>query len=56
MDVLKHSGWPWLIDHLLLREYKVLISMTDSGEGYENQIAERVNGILKTEFKLHPGF
>lgn len=36
----------------ILRKYKLLISMTDSGEGYENQIAERVNGILKTEFHL----
>ncbi len=30
--------------------------MTNDGEGYENQIAERVNGILKTEFKLHQVF
>ena len=30
--------------------------MTSDGEGYENQIAERVNGILKTEFKLHQVF
>lgn len=36
----------------ILRESDILISMTNSGEGYENQIAERVNGILKTEFKL----
>ena len=27
--------------------------MTERGEGYDNQIAERVNGILKTEFNLH---
>lgn len=40
----------------ILREYKISISMTDSGEGYENQIAERINGILKTEFKLHQVF
>ena len=26
--------------------------MTQEGEGYENQIAERINGILKTEFHL----
>jgi transposase InsO family protein len=30
--------------------------MTDSGEAYENQIAERVNGILKHEFKLNQVF
>lgn len=29
------------------------ISMTQSGNPYENAIAERVNGILKTEFNLH---
>jgi len=27
--------------------------MTEDGEGYENQIAERMNGILKTEFNLN---
>ena len=26
--------------------------MTESGEGYDNQITERINGILKTEFNL----
>ena len=26
--------------------------MTESGEGYDNQIAERINGILKTELNL----
>ena len=40
----------------ILRENKVSISMTSDGEGYENQIAVRVNGILKTEFKLHQVF
>ncbi len=40
----------------LLQKYKISISMTANGEGYENQIAERVNGILKTEFKLHQTF
>jgi len=29
------------------------ISMTETGSPYENAIAERVNGILKTEFNLH---
>ena len=40
----------------ILRKKKISISMTESGEGYENQIAERINGILKTEFKLHQVF
>jgi putative transposase len=40
----------------ILRKNKIAISMTSDGEGYENQIAERVNGILKTEFKLHQVF
>jgi transposase InsO family protein len=39
-----------------LKSAGISISMTDSGEAYENQIAERVNGILKTEFKLNRVF
>ena len=31
----------------LLKEHSISISMTESGEGYDNQIAERINGILK---------
>ena len=30
--------------------------MTQHGEAYENPIAERINGILKTEFKLNAVF
>jgi transposase InsO family protein len=30
--------------------------MTENGEAYENAIAERVNGILKTEFNLSQVF
>ena len=33
----------------LLQEHHALISMTQSGDPLENAIAERVNGILKTE-------
>jgi len=33
-----------------LKQYGILISMTDKGDPYENAIAERVNGILKTEW------
>ena len=36
----------------LLNQAKVAISMTQNGSPYENAIAERVNGILKTEFKI----
>jgi putative transposase len=33
----------------LLQQYHAHISMTQNGDPYENAIAERVNGILKTE-------
>jgi putative transposase len=33
----------------LLKEHNAMISMTESGDPLENAIAERVNGILKTE-------
>jgi len=33
----------------LLNENNALISMTHNGDPYENAMAERVNGILKTE-------
>ena len=36
-----------------LQEHGILISMTDKGDPYENAIAERVNGILKTEWLYH---
>lgn len=37
---------------LRLKRAGIRISMTENGEAYENPIAERINGILKTEFKL----
>jgi transposase InsO family protein len=37
----------------LLTENKIAISMTENGDPYENALAERVNGIIKTEFKLY---
>ena len=37
----------------LLLEQKIAISMTENGDPYENAIAERVNGILKTDFNLY---
>lgn len=33
----------------LLKQHHALISMTEKGDPYENAMAERVNGILKTE-------
>lgn len=37
----------------ILLENKIAISMTENGDPYENALAERVNGILKTEFDLY---
>jgi transposase InsO family protein len=39
-----------------LRTAGILISMTDNGDPYENAMAERVNGILKTDFRLNRVF
>lgn len=36
----------------LLQKAGIAISMTEKGDPYENAIAERVNGILKSEFAL----
>lgn len=40
----------------LLHGNHVRISMTEKGDPYENAIAERVNGILKTDFNLSREF
>jgi putative transposase len=40
----------------ILKDSAIQISMTQNGEAYENPIAERINGILKTEFKLNQVF
>lgn len=40
----------------LLKEHGVDISMGEAGNPYDNAIAERVNGILKTEFLLDSTF
>jgi putative transposase len=39
-----------------LQEHNIGISMTENGDPYENAIAERINGILKTEFGLNALF
>jgi putative transposase len=40
----------------LLQQHRLQISMTQSGSPYDNAIAERINGILKTEFGLRSTF
>jgi putative transposase len=40
----------------VLQEKQIQISMTQSGSPYDNAIAERVNGILKTELELDQNF
>jgi putative transposase len=37
----------------LLKSQEIAISMTENGDPYENALAERVNGILKSEFDLY---
>lgn len=37
----------------LLTDHGITISMTQSGDPYENALAERVNGIIKNEFNLY---
>ena len=37
----------------LLIKNKIAISMTQNGDPYENALAERVNGIIKSEFNLY---
>lgn len=41
---------------LLLKGYQITISMTEDGDPRENAVAERVNGILKTELGLGKTF
>ncbi len=65
MALQNRSGDLYLIHHsdrgvqycsydyiILLKEHEIEISMTQHGEAYENPIAERLNGILKTELNL----
>ncbi len=39
-----------------IEQLAIQLSMTEKGDPYENAIAERVNGILKTEFNLGDTF
>ena len=36
----------------VLQQNRIVISMTDNGDPYENALAERMNGIIKSEFNL----
>jgi len=36
----------------ILNKYKILCSMTQNSDPYENAVAERINGILKQEFMI----
>jgi transposase InsO family protein len=40
----------------MLEAFHIQISMTENGDPYENALAERINGILKTEFGLSDRF
>ena len=40
----------------ILRDHQIQPSMTEQYDPYENALAERMNGILKTEFLLESGF
>ncbi len=40
----------------MIEHFGIQLSMTEKGDPYENAIAERVNGILKTEFLLNEIF
>ncbi|MDF2193789.1 IS3 family transposase [Paraflavitalea sp. CAU 1676] len=40
----------------VLQSYGIRISMTEKGDPYENAVAERINGILKTIFNLQRTF
>lgn len=37
----------------LLLQNNIAISMTENGDPYENALAERINGIIKSEFNLY---
>jgi transposase InsO family protein len=58
--LIHHSdrGFQYCSDNYvdLLRGNGIKISMGESGNPYDNAIAERVNGILKTEFYLNAEF
>lgn len=58
--LIHHSdrGTQYCCDDYIMRlnNYNIQISMTQTGSPYDNAIAERVNGILKSEFDLYKIF
>lgn len=60
VTVIHHSdrGIQYCCDEYVsvLQQHTITISMTQNGSPYDNAIAERVNGILKTEFHLGQTF
>ena len=59
-DIIHHSdrGIQYCCNDYVhcIEKAHVKLSMTEKGDPYENAIAERVNGILKTEFGLNEKF
>jgi putative transposase len=50
---LQYCSYPYVNE---LKEHGIRISMGEVGNCYDNAMAERVNGILKTEFNLDATF
>lgn len=50
---IQYCSYPYIDE---LRENGILVSMGEVGNCYDNAMAERVNGILKTEFNLDATF
>ena len=59
-DLIHHSdrGLQYCCEEYqqLLSDHQIRPSMTEQYDPYENALAERMNGILKTEFLLDDGF
>lgn len=54
-DLIHHSdrGMQYCsFDYISLLDNRARISMTEKGDPYENALAERINGILKSEFGM----
>ena len=59
-ELMHHSdtGFQYCSDGYvkILQDNNIKISMTENSDPYENAVAERVNGILKSEFEIGQGF
>jgi transposase InsO family protein len=59
-ELMHHSdrGFQYCSDEYvkILGDDHIKISMTENSDPYENAVAERVNGILKSEFDIDQGF